>query len=75
MPKIPPAHGTDSRYTKGCRCDECRSAHAEARRNLRARYRVEGFPSHGTYGSYSNGCHCAECTAAFRKYAAARRSS
>lgn len=30
-------HGTNSTYTSGCRCEECRQAHAVAARVLRAR--------------------------------------
>ena len=30
-------HGTRKRYSKGCRCTECRSANAEAARKFRAR--------------------------------------
>lgn len=30
-------HGTESRYTGGCRCDECRGASRDARRRRRAR--------------------------------------
>ena len=30
-----PAHGTESCYRRGCRCDECRAAAASARRRRR----------------------------------------
>lgn len=30
-------HGTESRYARGCRCDECRSAATSARRQRRER--------------------------------------
>ena len=47
-PKQPPACGTASRYSKGCRCDKCRVAHAEqAKRSYTpemrsAKYRTTG---------------------------------
>lgn len=34
-------HGTNSRYTAGCRCDECRAGHAEYQRIYNARHRKE----------------------------------
>lgn len=34
-------HGTDSMYTKGCKCCECKSAHAKAHRNYMARRKYE----------------------------------
>lgn len=33
----PPAHGTASRYRRGCRCDGCRRAYATHQRDQRAR--------------------------------------
>jgi len=33
------AHGTDRRYNDGCRCDECRGAHAQKAREYRDRRR------------------------------------
>jgi hypothetical protein len=35
------AHGTRTRYTQGCRCDDCRSAHAAYQRDYRER-RADG---------------------------------
>lgn len=32
----PPAHGTNSKYTDGCRCQDCRDAHASYGRRYRA---------------------------------------
>jgi hypothetical protein len=40
-PRVLPAHGTNPRYAKhGCRCDPCRSAHAEYERRRRHRRRL-----------------------------------
>jgi hypothetical protein len=33
--QTPPPHGTESRYTKGCRCEECVRAATEARKRRR----------------------------------------
>jgi hypothetical protein len=30
-------HGTDNEYSRGCRCDDCRAAHTEARRDRKRR--------------------------------------
>lgn len=65
-------HGTRSRYTHGCRCDECRKANAEYQRRItRARRdkaerdadgHVIGKPYSGT--TYVNWmCRCDICTA------------
>ncbi len=38
-------HGTEARYGAGCRCEDCRAAHAERMRRYRARRRGEDpFP-------------------------------
>lgn len=38
-------HGTASCYRAGCRCIDCRRASAEARRNARARQRIQSEPN------------------------------
>ena len=50
-------HGTTGGYRRGCRCDECRRASAEARARHRRRPNVK---VHGANG-YSNGCRCDIC--------------
>lgn len=73
-------HGTQAGYSRGCRCDGCRTAWRERMRKLRADLPSRGQPVHGlasTYGNY--GCRCAPCTAAnsrqSREYKAARRQA
>lgn len=79
-----PKHGTLNAYSRGrCRCQECRDAHAEYARKLRARHRAKGLPAtvkHGTLNAYNNlGCNCQECracgTASNRAYRARRAAS
>jgi hypothetical protein len=64
-------HGTQSKYSHGCRCDECRRAHADHQGNLVQGHR-ENPPSwipHGTIGGYSNyACRCRACTSAWADY-------
>lgn len=50
-------HGTEYRYTRGCRCDACRAASAAARRIRRL---TPNVAVHGAYG-YANGCRCDAC--------------
>jgi hypothetical protein len=33
--RLPSSHGTDGRYHKGCRCNDCRKAHAIATKEYR----------------------------------------
>lgn len=55
---IAPAHGTHYRYSRGCRCDECKES---AREERRQRYE-RGPKIHGTASAYFNyGCRCDEC--------------
>ena len=75
-------HGTNGAYNRGCRCDECSSAHAEYGRQYRrnnpdkvraARERAKETPfcdiPHGTYTSHNYyGCRCDECQAAYKRY-------
>jgi 5-methylcytosine-specific restriction endonuclease McrA len=36
-----PDHGTDGRYSQGCKCDPCKAAHATKNREYRHRKRLE----------------------------------
>ena len=82
-------HGTTSAYTNhGCRCGECRAAHAAQQREYYAANReriaerrreavASGSVPHGTYSAYTSGCRCDQCRAANaayrREYYAANR--
>lgn len=63
-------HGTESLYSKGCRCEECRAA-AAANRRLR---RHEGRVFTHNRAGYCNGCRCDVCREAQRVYTAERRA-
>jgi hypothetical protein len=64
-------HGTYSRYTNGCRCDQCRAAKAaymKARRTealataQRNPFQVARGIKHGTWHGYDeHGCRCDPC--------------
>jgi hypothetical protein len=75
------AHGTNGRYSQGCRCDPCTDAHSAYhwRNTLAQRERGREDPSlipHGTTGGYRNwGCRCKACTAAALASSAAYRES
>lgn len=76
----PRRHGTPTAYNFGCRCDDCRKAHAEYALLLRRRRREltarEGLPSNVAHGAsaYGNwGCRCEVCSAAHAE-ALARRT-
>lgn len=62
-------HGTETKYRRGCRCDECRAGNAVRRRKeaeRRASWSI-AIPSHvhGTTNGYSNyDCRCDQCRAA-----------
>lgn len=60
-----PDHGTRARYSRGCRCDQCRGANAAYDRELRAR---AGLPEHGKRSTYTKGCRCDPCRAANTEY-------
>lgn len=69
-------HGTFTRYSSGCRCDDCRKANADAHSRQRERRRLEGLapddPRHGTVNAAQNfGCGCGPCSAAQRERNAA----
>lgn len=60
-------HGTTSRYSRGCRCDDCKKAVAEYQRNLRGTRWDKATPAHahGTVNGYKNySCRCDLCKAA-----------
>lgn len=64
------AHGTDTRYDYGCRCEQCTKAHRArcAAVTVAMKERGQRDPSlipHGTRGGYINwGCRCERCTEA-----------
>jgi hypothetical protein len=61
-------HGTESRYSSGCRCADCKQAmNAERAR----RRRTPNVRVHNRSG-YTNGCRCDVCREAHRVYSAAR---
>ena len=67
-------HGKESTYKNGCRCQSCKTAHAEAA----ARYRDNnpGPKEHGTIYAYRVlGCRCDDCREANRVYQAAYRAA
>jgi hypothetical protein len=67
-------HGTAYAYnTKGCRCDECRTAASARGKASNAKRRERGLPEgdsrHGTYSGYVNwSCRCRPCTNASMDY-------
>ncbi len=75
-PRTHPEHGCDAGYARGCRCDECRAAHAEYERERgRARRQAAeaGKPAyspepdrwrplvHGTPDAWRRNCRCGPC--------------
>jgi hypothetical protein len=70
-------HGTNSGYTHGCRCINCRKAATDYQRQRVAQRKAgnEEPPEHGKPSSYTNwGCRCDNCRAAWRDAVAARRA-
>lgn len=47
-------HGTITSYANGCRCDKCKKAISDYRKNLKPK-------NHGTKWSYDIGCRCDKC--------------
>lgn len=61
-PVRPYVHGTDRSYEYGgCRCDECRAAHAGRVAQNRAERLATGRLSHGTRSVWDAGCRCLPC--------------
>jgi hypothetical protein len=50
-------HGSLSRYSRGCACEECRRANRESHRSLIGR----PPPTHGASGYTNYGCRCQVC--------------
>jgi hypothetical protein len=87
---VPVRHGTTTGYGRGCRCDQCKTAKAQADATYRARVQpavvrgdvqpavVRGDVQHGTTHGYAKGCRCDDCRAAKAKvnhaYKARRRA-
>jgi hypothetical protein len=72
-----PKHGTVSGYSRGCRCDDCRTAKRaysqEQRRKRRAAVEAgEANFEHGYVGYTDWGCRCDVCKAAKAGYQAGR---
>jgi hypothetical protein len=70
-------HGSLSRYSYGCRCDDCRAAKSAYARewSRRAREELASVPSvgpvsrpHGLRSTYNRGCRCDRCRAANSAY-------
>jgi hypothetical protein len=58
----PYLHGTDRSYEYGgCRCDDCRAAHAERVKRNRAERLAAGNLTHGARSAWDAGCRCPEC--------------
>lgn len=77
-------HGTNSRYTGGCRCAKCTEAARAYQAGYRERLRIWAaeHPNeipHGTHNAYQNiGCRCSPCREAgttYRQEWRARRTS
>lgn len=59
-------HGTYARYSRGCRCDECREYQGARVARNRADRLASGRLSHGTRSAWDAGCRCTECGTAHR---------
>jgi len=79
IPRSTGKHGTPTSYNAGCRCDDCRAAHREARERWQARAKAgitkrgRDLP-HGQPYTYTNyGCRCEACTHAHSRCLAEQR--
>ena len=62
-------HGTWSRWSAGCRCDDCgEAAHVYRRGYLKRTRAAGGLGEHGTRYRYVTGCRCDDCRAANSAY-------
>ena len=72
-------HGTRYGYGGlGCRCQHCRDAENDYKRNLRRAPRILAADDrrHGTLNGYDNyRCRCVPCSEVKRKYNAGRRAA
>lgn len=62
-------HGDPRRYSNGCRCPKCRTAHAKRHREQSLRRAADpanaDLAGHGKASTYQNyRCRCRPCTAA-----------
>lgn len=68
-PQVDHGHGDHRTYSKGCRCTECRAAHAERHQEQQRRRvsdpKAADRAGHGKAPTYQNyGCRCRPCTEA-----------
>lgn len=72
-----PTHGKVWSYNHGCRCQDCRDASTERRRQQRSAWkkRLDEAP-HGTISGYGNWyCRCELCTARWSLYMQQQRAA
>jgi hypothetical protein len=74
-----PEHGTPRGYSRGCRCQPCKTAHNErCKANQARRLSRLTDDDHGTTRAYRDGCRCTKCkdanTAAHRGYVERKRA-
>lgn len=63
------AHGTHTRYSRGCRCEPCRRGRSEYMRKMKAKKAATGPSEHGVIKSYLYyGCRCDLCRDAWCAY-------
>ena len=67
-------HGTRARYQRGCRCEPCREADRQYRRQWQAGVRAAGSFNHGLTGYVTHRCRCPVCKKVASEYYAARRA-